>query len=73
MSEMLAGEQVAEVADTAVATSAETAIEADWKSGIPEDLRNHPSIANMQDVGSLAKSMVHAQSMVGADKIAVPG
>lgn len=74
MSEMLAGEQVAEVADSAGATSASTAIDtSDWKSGIPEDLRNHPSIANMQDVGSLAKSMVHAQSMVGADKIAIPG
>lgn len=64
-------EQVAEVADTAVAPSDEAA--ADWKSALPDDLREHPSIAGMQDVASLAKSMVHAQSMVGADKIAVPG
>ena len=73
MSEMLAGEQVAEVADTAVATSDEAAVAADWKAALPDDLREHPSIAGMQDVASLAKSMVHAQSMVGADKIAVPG
>ena len=73
MSEVLAGEQVAQVADTAVATSDEAAVAADWKAALPDDLREHPSIAGMQDVASLAKSMVHAQSMVGADKIAVPG
>ena len=73
MSEMLAGEQVAEVADAAVAPSDEAAVAADWKAALPDDLREHPSIAGMQDVASLAKSMVHAQSMVGADKIAVPG
>ena len=68
----MAEEQVAEVAETAVAPS-EQAVVTDWKQELPDDLRDHPSIANMQDVTSLAKSMVHAQSLVGADKIAVPG
>ena len=74
MSEMLAGEQVAASVEPA-APSDNGAAESgsDWKSAIPEELRDHPSIAGMQDVASLAKSMVHAQSMVGADKIAVPG
>lgn len=74
MSEMLAGEQVA-ASEEPAAPSDNGAAEsgADWKSAIPEELREHPSIAGMQDVASLAKSMVHAQSMVGADKIAVPG
>jgi len=64
--------QVAEVAEQAVAPS-EAAVATDWKQELPDDLRDHPSIANMQDVTALAKSMVHAQSLVGADKIAVPG
>lgn len=69
---MAEAEQVAEVAETAVATS-DGVVSNDWKAELPDDLREHPSIAGMQDVASLAKSMVHAQSMVGADKIAVPG
>jgi len=68
----MSDEQVAEVADAAVAPS-EATVATDWKAELPDDLREHPSIAGMQDVASLAKSMVHAQSMVGADKIAVPG
>ena len=71
MSEVLAGEVAASVEPAA--PSDEAAVAADWKAALPDDLREHPSIAGMQDVASLAKSMVHAQSMVGADKIAVPG
>tara|TARA_Y100000593_G_scaffold40145_1_gene77389 strand:+ start:1422 stop:2225 length:804 start_codon:yes stop_codon:yes gene_type:complete len=40
---------------------------------LPEDLRNEPSLKNFTDAGSLAKSYVHAQRMIGADKIAIPG
>ena len=71
MSEMLADEQVATSAEP-VASSDNVGAD-DWKASLPDDLRSHPSIENMPDVASLAKSMVHAQSMVGADKIAVPG
>tara|TARA_R100001082_G_C4365710_1_gene161806 strand:+ start:777 stop:1592 length:816 start_codon:yes stop_codon:yes gene_type:complete len=45
----------------------------DWRSSIPEDLQNDPSLADIQDVGSLAKGYVHAQRMIGSDKVAVPG
>ena len=40
---------------------------------LPEDLRNEPSLKNLTDAGSLAKSFVHAQRMIGADKVALPG
>ena len=40
---------------------------------LPEELRHEPSLKNFTDVGQLAKSHVHAQRMVGADKIALPG
>ena len=45
----------------------------DWRSAIPEDIREHKSLSTIKDVGGLAKGFVHAQSMIGADKIAIPG
>lgn len=41
---------------------------ADWRSGLPEDIRGAPALKDIRDVGSLAKSYLHAASMVGADK-----
>ena len=62
-------EQVAEVSETSeVAQSVD-----DWKSSIPEEIRGHSSLEHINDIGALAKSYVHAQQMVGADKIALPG
>lgn len=61
-------EQVAEVSETPeVAQSV-----ADWRDSIPEEVRGHSSLENIKDIGALAKSYVHAQQMVGADKIALP-
>ena len=40
---------------------------------IPEDLRGDSALADIKDVAGLAKGYVHAQKMVGADKIVVPG
>lgn len=63
-------EQVAEVSapEAEVAQSVE-----DWRSNIPEEIRDHKSLSHINDVGALAKSYVHAQSMIGADKVAIPG
>ena len=36
------------------------------------DVMNEPSIRNIKDLNSLAKSYVHAQKMIGADKIIIP-
>ncbi len=40
---------------------------------LPDDLRAEPSLRNFTDPVSLAKSYVHAQRMIGADKIPLPG
>ena len=45
----------------------------DWRTAIPEELQNDPSLADIQDIGSLAKGYVHAQKMIGSDKVAIPG
>lgn len=44
----------------------------DWMSGLDESIRTDPSLADIKDVNGLAKSYVHAQRMVGRDKIAIP-
>jgi hypothetical protein len=44
-----------------------------FHESLAEDLRNEPSLRNFTDANSLAKSYVHAQRMIGADKIALPG
>lgn len=65
-------EQVAEVSDVQESVQ-EVAQSGDWRDAIPEEVRGHRSLEHINDVGALAKSYVHAQSMIGADKIAIPG
>ena len=63
-------EQVAEVvADATVAQS----VASDWRTSVPEEIRGHKSLEHITDVGALAKRYVNAQSMIGADKLAIPG
>jgi len=45
---------------------------ADWKAGLPDDLKEDPALGPITDINALAKSYVNAQKMVGADKIQVP-
>lgn len=41
-------------------------------SQLPEEYRTNPSLQSFKDLPSLVKSYVHAQSMVGADKVVIP-
>ncbi len=45
----------------------------DWKASLPEDIRDNQLIHNANSIESLAKTAIHAQSMIGADKVPVPG
>ena len=70
----MAEEQVADApVETGQATSVETDDTGNWRASLPEDIREHESLATINDVNGLAKSYVHAQSMIGADKIPIPG
>ena len=40
---------------------------------LPENLRQEPSLRSFTNPADLAKSYVHAQRMIGADKVALPG
>lgn len=44
----------------------------DWKTTLPDEIRNDNSLKHITDIASLAKSYVHAQRLVGTDKVALP-
>ena len=53
-------------------TSVPLFAEGDWRASLPDDLKAEPIISNFADVPSMVKSLVHAQKMVGAEKIPAP-
>jgi len=65
-------EQVAEApVDTGQAPSEAAAF--DFRQHIDEGLRDDPSLSSYKDINGMAKSLINAQKMVGADKVAIPG
>ena len=61
------------IQDTGSPEATSTAAPVGFLDSLPEDLRNEPSLRLFSDPASLAKSYVHAQRMIGADKIPLPG
>jgi hypothetical protein len=61
----------AAVATNTAPTTTETT-PVDWRSSLPEELKAEKSLSSITDISSLAKSYVHAQKLIGADKIPVP-
>lgn len=61
--------QTPSILATPPAPSAQTA---SWRDQIPEDLRTHPTLRDIKDLGGLAKSYIHAQQMIGVDKLPKP-
>lgn len=49
------------------------ALAENWRELLPEEIRNEPSLQNIKHFGALAKSYVHAQKAIGANKVAIPG
>jgi len=56
---------------TSTALTPETVI-TDWKANLSDEIRADKSLENIKDIEGLAKSYVHAQKLVGSDKIPVP-
>lgn len=44
-----------------------------WRSQLPQELQDEPSLKIFNDIPALAKSFIHAQRAIGADKLVVPG
>ena len=53
-------------------TSVLSTPEGDWRSSLPEDIRNDPSLADVKDIGSLASQFINSQKMIGG-RIPMPG
>jgi len=49
-----------------------TTLTPDWKANLSDEIRADKSLENIKDIEGLAKSYVHAQKLVGSDKIPVP-
>ncbi len=45
----------------------------DWRSQLPKELQEDANLKTILDVPSLAKSFIHAQRAIGAEKIVIPG
>lgn len=43
-----------------------------WRDQLTDDLKNHPTLANFQDINSLAKEHVNVQSLIGRKGIMPP-
>lgn len=68
----IGSQQVAEPV-AAVETPASQPAPTSFLDMLPEDLRQEPSLRSFTNPADLAKSYVHAQRMIGADKVALPG
>lgn len=44
----------------------------DWRAGLPEDIRSNPGLADIKDVGALAKIFIDTKQMQG-NSIQIPG
>lgn len=69
-------ETVVSKIEAASATNATTVSETstattDWRSSLPEDLKGEKSLESIKDVGSLAKSFINSQKMLGG-RIPIP-
>jgi len=45
---------------------------ATWRDSLPDDIKGEACLQPIADIGALAKGYVHAQKLVGSDKIFVP-
>lgn len=44
----------------------------EWKNSLPEELKAHPSFGPIKTLEDMAKGYVHAQKLVGRDKVTIP-
>ena len=62
------GDTILDTGDSILSESTST----DWREGLPEELANHTALESYKDIESLAKATIHAQKMVGGDKLVKP-
>jgi len=66
-------DQVAEAPVDAGQAPSEAVTAFNFRDHIDESIRDDPSLATYKDLNGMAKSLINAQKMIGADKISIPG
>lgn len=44
----------------------------DWRTELPDELRNHAAFKDFKSLGDVAKSYIEKDKMIGADKLVIP-
>jgi len=53
-------------------TTTVTEADVSWRDNLPDEIANHTALKDIKDIESLAKTTIHAQKMVGGDKLVKP-
>ena len=69
----VATEPTKETTATVTPTTTQSTQPVSWKSSISEQYRTNPNIEKFTEIDALAKSYINAVSMIGTDKIPLPG
>ena len=69
----VATEPTKETTATANTTTTQSTQPVSWKTSISEEYRTNPNIEKFTEIDALAKSYINAVSMIGTDKIPLPG
>ena len=69
----MAEEQVTAVEQQSQPSEQTAATETSWRDSLSDDLKTNASLQKFSDVGTLAKSYINAEQMIGKDKMVVPG
>jgi hypothetical protein len=43
-----------------------------WKSNLPDELKNDPTIKNLKNVEAMARMLLNGQKLIGKDKLVIP-
>ena len=69
--EQMTTEQDNPTTDTLLGSSESDNQSTDWRANLPEDLKNDPTLQNINDPESAAKTLIHQQKMMG-NRIPIP-
>lgn len=63
------------IADNAAlqpAAPAQTTAPADWRTNLPDDIKDNPTLSKFTDMGAFAKSYINLEKMLGVEKVPRP-
>jgi len=71
--QVTAVEQQSQPSEPTATIEPTTTNEVSWRDSLPDELKSNASLEKFSDVSTLAKSYINAESMIGKDKMVIPG